>query len=416
MVFKLNAPPPFEPTLYPQSYSASIRWRVLIGSAGGIISIWGVLGVWYFGTGHEIRTFMQQAVMVGISMSAILLGLWCAVGILKARIVLTSRDLQLFGIIRTTVLRRHEIVGYRVRNVQGIDFVELESKLPEREKHKTTKIGLYFKPDVAFDAWFHGINNFDALEIEASMREVEEDVELGRTPEDRLGNVKRARKIAGVLQTVSIVFFVVWAIFYPRPYTLVIFLLVILPWFAMWMCWRYKGAYSIEDSGHNSMRADLTLLLVMPGFLLSLRALQDVNLLDATQLILPGFFGLAIMLACLLRVAPVYRTKLGKLLLTAVLLFTYPISTMAIANFLLDTAEPVKNRIEVLGKRHTTGRGASQYFRVSAWGPYRGENEIKVPHEMYRQTQVGQTICLQHHPGALHMGWYSFGRSIDCPP
>ncbi len=400
--------------LYPRSYSASFGWKLFLALLGFPLGIGGLAGVWYFSTGHEIHNGTQMVVFVGISLAMAALGFWCAFGTLLAKIlVLTQEELQVPGIFRTTVIRRSDISGYRVLNVQGFNVLELEFTKSDSTKKKRTKITMLFKPDEAFTAWFKGISNFDAIELAASVQEIEKDAQLGRSPEERLDNVNRARKIARALHFGSLAV-AGWAIFYPRPYTAMFVVVAALPWIALWLCWKYKGLFSVDDPGRNSVRADLTAMVLMPGAVLAIRALADVRLIDATTLIVPTLVGLGFMLACVAWIAPVYRTNLLKLTLITLLLFAYPASSIAIANALFDQSAPDTYRLQVLQKRHTSGKGASQYFKVPAWGPYTGTNEVQVARDLYHQTETGQTVCVLRHPGALGLEWYSVRALHAC--
>ena len=391
---------------YPRSYSASFGWKLFLALLGFPLGIGGLAGVWYFGAGHEVQNSTQMVVFVGISLAMAALGFWCAVGTLLTKIlVLTQEELHVPG-IWTTVIRRSDIKGYRVLNLQGFNVLELESTKPDKTKKKKTKITMLFKPDDEFAAWFEGIPNFDAIELAASVQEIEKDAELGSSPEERLDNVNRAQKIARALYFGSLAAGG-WAIFYPHPYIAMFIVVAALPWLALWLCWKYKGSFSVDDLGRNSVRADLTIMLVMPGAILAIRALTDVQLINATKLIAPTVIGLLIMLASITWIAPVYRTNLLKLTLVALLLFAYPASSIAIANTLFDQNEPETYRLQVLQKRHTSGKGASQYLSVPAWGPHIEANEVQVPRDLYRQTEIGQTICVLRHPGALGLEWYS---------
>ncbi len=396
-----------DPALYPRSYSASFGWKLFLGTSGFTLGIGGLFGVWYFGTGHEIHNDAQLVVLVTISLTLAVLGFWSAIApLLTTVVVLTPQELQIPGLFKVTVVSRRDIKGYRTLNVEGIKVLELESVRPGHTKTENTRISLLFKLDDAFGAWFEGIPNFDALEMAASVRDIEQDRQLGNTPRERLENVDRARQIARVLNIGGIVA-AAWAYFYPEPYTLMFVVNASLPWLALWLWWQFKGSFSWDNPGWNSVYADPIYFLITPGLILALRAVYDVNLIDPTKLIAPTVYGLAVMLACLVWTAPAYRAHLGKLALIALLLAAYPAGSIAIANSLFDGNESKAYRVEVLQQRQTVGKGATQYFKVPAWGPYEDVNEIRVSRDLYLHTDVGQVICVLRHPGALGLEWYS---------
>lgn len=204
----------------------------------------------------------------------------------------------------------------------------------------------------------------------------------------------------------------VWVVMYPRPYAVLITLLALLPMLALVLCKCRPERFVIDESRATSQCTDLSGMLVMPGFLLALRALMDVQLLNEWQLIWPTLILHGLLLLVVLWVAPYCRLHLGRFLLLGVLLAAYLPSLLALANRLFDTAPAIRQVVTVSAKRHTTGKGATQYFAlappVSA-----GVGEARVARELYDQTQIGQPVCLTRHPGGLGMVWYTV-TSADC--
>jgi hypothetical protein len=239
---------------------------------GAVLGLGGLVGAGYFLIGHEARDTTQILALAGCSLGIAVLGFTCAWGSFATILVLRQDELEVPGVFRSTVIRRRDVRGFRIVPVQGINVLHVEWTHPVTGKARRTKISVLFKPDAALMAWFDGIANFDAMEVAASVQEVADDPQLGASAEERLENVNRARKIARVLHGVSWAG-AGWALFYPHPYTLVVVLLAVLPALALWLCWKYKGSFSVEDRGPNAARADITALLLVPGLILALRAM-----------------------------------------------------------------------------------------------------------------------------------------------
>lgn len=58
------------------------------------------------------------------------------------------------------------------------------------------------------------------------------------------------------------------------------------------------------------------------------------------------------------------------------------------------------------GERMTSGRYASAYLRLAAWGPYEVEAEYAVPRAVHDGVSIGDSVCVDLHPGALRARWY----------
>lgn len=396
-----------------KAYSASTGWKIFLALIGFPLGFGGATGVWYFGTGHEVTSGVGMYVLVGISLSMMILGFWCAISPLVSRIlVLEERALVVPGLFNDAEIPRGQLSGYRVFANQGINVLQLNVAAPNGSIKKTN-VTMLFKPDEAFVTWFADIPNIDSAELAASLQQVQTDERLGDTPEERISNVTKARKIGRALNAISFLI-AGWAVLYPRPYTLMFCTLASLPLVVLWLCWRYDGSFSIDDTGKNTARADITPVLIMPGFVLAIRALGDVQMIDATQLILPTLVGLVFLIFGIVWVAPIYRQKFGKLFLISTLMSAYPASAIAIANSLLDHGPREQLLLPVLGKRYTTGKGASHYLKIPAGNSVVEINEVQVPRDLYQHTDVGQNICLSVYSGALGLGWYSAGADTIC--
>jgi hypothetical protein len=401
----------FDPSAYPRAYPASTAWRVFMGLTGGGLGVGGLLGIWYFGTGHEVRNTTDMVMLVSVSAALLLLGLLAAIATMRARVVLTAEAIELHGGLKTERMRRDEVAGFRIIAAQGFNILWLK---PGTAGAKVMKVSMLFKPDEAFMAWFEGIENIDYAEYVKSVEEIAQDAQLGDTPEARLDNLGRSRKIAQLL-TYAAYAAAAWVWFYPHPYTLAVLVNAVLPWLAIALCWKYGRSFTIEDPGKNSAQADLTPLLIFPGIVLSLRALLDTQLVDWHALILPSITGTVLMAWVVVRAAPALRQRIGKLLLLSLFLLWYQASALTLANVQADYSQPDQYRTTVLGKRHTTGKGATQYFSVTAWGESdKDNNEVQVSRPLYQATAVGDTVCISRRAGALRMAWYTVGDVRVC--
>jgi hypothetical protein len=398
--------------LYPRTYSASTSWKAVNGTLALCIGLGGLVGLWYFGTGHGTQSTSDLRFFTGMSALAVLAGFMSAVGMYRGKIVTLMRDeLRVPRGYKLAVVRRDHIEGWRVLSVKGSKFIQVAYSEPGSGKTTRARIPMEFEPDAAFTDWFKGLPNLDDVEKANSIREVEQDARLGDSPAHRVERVARAREIARVLKIAGFAA-MGWAFLYPRPYIAAILATAALPWIALWLSWK-DSAFSLEDVvADNEARGNLSLLLWTPGIAIGMRALFDIRLIHPVQLVLPALLGVALMVTCLLRVAPSYRKKVGGSIVTAAFLCVYSGGTIAIANTVLDYRQPARYRLQVLNKRTKGGKQPTQYFTVPNWGPYGHENEIEVSRRLFRQTEPGQSICIQLHPGAIGLQWYSV-RPLD---
>jgi hypothetical protein len=234
-----------------------------------------------------------------------------------------------------------------------------------------------------------------------SIREVESEQRLGSTTQERLAHLNRARKFARNFQLAGIVV-VLWGLFYPQPYLLVVWLLIILPWLVLYLCWRHPAWFSIGDSGEHNVRGDLTLSLFLPGAALALRAVLDVQLVELSSLLLPSLLGLSLLLTCILNIEPEYRKSLFKVVPLALLLTAYPAGSIALLNTALEWRAPTLHQLTVIAN----DKDDSNRVTVAAWGPRQAENSVQISPPPVVTIPAGGTICVCQYPGALGLDWY----------
>jgi hypothetical protein len=201
----------------------------------------------------------------------------------------------------------------------------------------------------------------------------------------------------------------VWLAAWPVPYALALTAVAALPWIALALCRQYRGLYAIDNPRRDDPRGDLTLMLAVPGGVLAMRALIDSHLALVGPVFLPALALWAAMVWCAHSLGPGWRSW-RKLPLLIFVLFPYAPSTIALADQVFDFRAPLPERVRVLGKRVSTGKGAMHYLRVVPWGLRSRPNEIEVKRDLYDATTVGASVCLLVHPGALGMPWYEVGE------
>jgi len=232
-------------------------------------------------------------------------------------------------------------------------------------------------------------------------------LQVSRT--QRLPGVARARRITRGLSIAALAV-AAWGCFYPHPYDLVLVVCVLLPWAGVAVVALRGGPYRIETS-RNDPGAHLSTVIYLPGGVLLIRSLFDVSLIDWPQLLWMTLAGTAGVVALIAWLVPEKRDKLGSLAAIGFLMLAYAWGTLSFANNRLDRSRPVKFKAQVVDKFETTGRGASRYLTLSAWGPRKEPGDVNVSSAYYARTNKGATVCVYLWPGALGVRRFDVG---DC--
>jgi hypothetical protein len=207
-----------------------------------------------------------------------------------------------------------------------------------------------------------------------------------------------------------------WLALWPVPYPLVFTAVVALPWIALFLCWKYRGAFAIDNPRRDTARADLTMLLVVPSGVLAMRALLDSHLAIVGPVFMPSVGLWCALVWCARALGPGWQ-RWRRLPVLMLVTLPYAMATITLADQVFDMFgrdTPPAQRLTVLGKRVGSGKGASAHLLVPHWGLRPRANEIDVKRDVFDAVQVGGTVCLQVHPGALGMPWYEVSGPGDC--
>ena len=380
----------------------STGYAVFLCVLGGIALAAGCLGMWYFGTGHEMQNHGQLAMMVSISLGFAALGAFLIASVLRSQVTLRADAIVVQGLFSSRTLSRNSIAGRRVLPTQYIQTLVL---VPRSEHEKKLKLALALRTDSAFVAWFAGIPDLDAEELAKSEAEISADPDLGFHSEDRKEHLRTAKHAAKVLTAIAWIASL-WGCFFPRPYNLAILILMALPLIAIVLQVRSRGIYQMEGR-RNDARPSLAVVFLLPGLILDLRVIQDLHLLRWAPL-----FSLAFLVALafswlLFQSDADMRRRPWSLLLILLFSSAYCGGALCEGNALLDHSAAQIFSAAVTGKHISSGKSTTYYLNLNPWGPQAAPSEVSVPGDLYRSIAPGDNVCVSLYPGALHAPWYA---------
>ncbi len=199
-----------------------------------------------------------------------------------------------------------------------------------------------------------------------------------------------------------------WALIYPKPYEILIALLVVMPLLAFFLSILSKAVYLLE-TGQDRLNA----AFLLPPLALAIRVSQDFNFLHLGPL-----FTAAIAVAAILAliVAIGFREALHtslKLVVNWLLIWLlaaiYSYGSIAEANVLLDRSTPRTFTATVVQRRFSR-RHRVLYLQLGPWGPRPEGGDARVTSSLYKAMAPGQIVCVELLPGALKIPWY-YARS-----
>jgi hypothetical protein len=392
---------------YPRVYRVTPLWRAGITLLAGIFLLGSLAAAWSFGVMAADIGDAPSRLMVVFILGFVASGaVFYIIDNLQSSIVLAADRLEIHELWRVRRVPRADIEARQVLHPPNSPAVlMLRLKSPN---HRKIKLPIMWERDSTWEAWFAAIPDVDAQAAKAFEAAVEANPDLGASPAERQEKVNTARKVArfAVWANVGLI---AWAYIYPHPYELVICVLALLPWIAVWIMARSPGLYTL-NAPRGSGRPDLTVLVISPGFLLMLRAIMDVQILDWQPLLLRSAVAAAALMGGVLWAVPAVREKPGTGALTLALILAYGYGVCALGDAVLDRSDGSTYTTRVYGKHITSGRNKTPMMQLGPWGPRAAADEVTVSSDLYRSTSVGDTVCVRLHPGAIGVPWYRVTR------
>ena len=215
-----------------------------------------------------------------------------------------------------------------------------------------------------------------------------------------------SRRRAAQLFTVVAVAVSAWGLIAPRPYPLAMGLLALLPWLAILLLAQWRRRPEITED--NAARPDLFVPLMLPGCILGLRAVLDVQILAGWVAFLAAAVIAAVMALVIRRVQSERQIALWLYLLLFIpVMGFYGYGATVLANKLFDQAPPKMYLTFVLDRSvNKISRHIERDLRLGPWGPRKTPANVEVPRRVFDAVRVDDSVCVLLHPGAFRIAWF----------
>ena len=395
-------------TEFPRIYRLGAAWRTTLIAIGALFIAVSVAGVLFIILQSHGGSSLALVIVCGVGVAFVSMGLYLVACAIRTKVVLQAAGIEVHGLLSVWQLDRADISGRRLIEAgNGPKVLVLQPKTPGRKK---LKLPPYLKNDAVFDEWLGGIPDLDAAEARDSEAAILANPELGMTPHERRARLALGRRVASGFRWITIAA-VVWGVFYPRPYRAALVSLAVLPWIAIALVVQSRGLYRL-DVKRNEANPDLSTTLLLPGFILMLRAILDVSVLDWQKAVLLALVGGVAILFLTASLVQEVREQLSRKVAFGALMCVYAYGVLVLANVELDTSKESVYDVRVAGMHVIRGKSTSYELKVEAWGPRTEPEDVSVSRSLYEAIRVGDTVCVYLMPGAFRISWFAVGT---CP-
>ena len=389
---------------YPRAYRYTRGMRLFLYVFAAIMA---GLGAWL------VSIQVQHPVPMGwwlllSGLALVLLGIYIAMSCTMSCLVLRADSIEIRSAFGSRTLCRNEIAGRRQQPTSG---KPIQVVVPKNGRPLRLDSG--YPRDSVLNAWLDALPDLDQQERQASEAKLMADPAFGANPKERLARLAKVRQLTKAVSMLSLAV-VLWGYVYPHPYPWVIGLLALLPWCAVAMVGLSRGLICF-DTLRNDVRPNIAVMLISPSLVLGVRALLDINLIDAMPAIEFGLIaGLPLVLvACMVGQRDQPRAWLLPMLLLPMVALPYGGGLLVLADVMLDHQPAQVFQTQVVRKYISTGKHPQPYLVLAPWGPQTTGDRVAVSRAYYAHVEVDTAVCVNLHRGAVGLRWYGVQ---DCAP
>ena len=323
---------------------------------------------------------------------------------LRSRVVVDGSRIEVRTPFGEKTADASEVEGYRDISTRNGSFWRLQLK----EGRGAITIQKWFdSPELR--TWLQQITDLDERDRKAILDEIEQNQELGATPEERLSALKQAR-LWNVGLTMVAIAAAVFRLFPANPFFLIsAVVLALTPPVMLYLLHRSPLLFVLGKPKRDP-RTDFTFAFVAVGVGLVFGTI-GVHFVSLSSLV-PAIL-LVSLAACagFLLVSRNTAGARGAWIVMVMLSGSYGYGLITSADTLPDHAKPERYSASIVGKHTSSGRSTTYYLDLAPWGPIPDENRLAVSRRLYDAAGVGDLTCLELHQGYFHAPWY---RQVEC--
>ncbi len=367
-----------------------------------------LLGLVFSGSGVFIAWWIwtqTYSAIFALVLAVMLLGpgLYLLALALRSRLVIDGSRIAMRGAIRERSVDLSEVEGFRTVRMPSATGGYTILKLEMKHGRGTLIIRQWLDCD-ELRAWLRQLPDLDQRDRQELFTEIQQDRELGATPEERLKKWRRAKWWNIALTAVAIAAAIV-ASAAGGKWRWAAIVLALTPPAVLFLLNRQPLLFALTAWQKNP-RSNLWIATLVAGMgltfcgigtdFVSLTALAPSAVIATLAFIL-GFYMLG-------RKRP---QDWAFHVLVPLFGISYGFGLMATCDTLLDRAKATTHEVRVASLHTNPAGDSTNYFLdFGPWGPLRSASSVSVSQEEYQATHAGDVVCFQVHPGFLRAAWY----------
>jgi len=341
-------------------------------------------------------------ILTPIALGMIALFVLAFIDVRKGKFVIDQDRVYSISVFGNRSLLLEEIKGYRTDD----KYIYIEPK--EKGKRKV-KISNYYSKTEEIIEWLDMYYpDLNALAVQEEEAAILQDVELGRTVEEREEKLNFARKMATGLNIAGGIV-AAWGIFWPQPYEYAM-LASVLVFAIVVAALKFYGKLIRIGFSNTTAYPSPAFGFLGPASALGIRALFDYELYDYTPL-WTIFLVSTLLLTIILLIGSkefTFKKSTDYWMCLVFLLFAAEFSygSIVFVNCYYDSSEFNTYTATIEDKRISSGKHTTYYLELSPWATRTSPEEVSVSKEMYEAVETNDEVDVYLGKGELGIPWF----------
>ncbi|MFC5196582.1 hypothetical protein ACFPH8_14665 [Bizionia hallyeonensis] len=343
-------------------------------------------------------------------------------------LTINKSDLTVQNILKKEKISLNEIIGFEKEYWTSTYSKSLKYILI-KTKRKTIKIYPYYNDFNELVKWIEtNLTDLNAVKVHNEWEQVLNDEDIGMNRFERLQEVKKAKNIATLLNSTSIIIFPFYFFSLTRPFIIVP--AIIIPLLSFIAIFYFKGIIKLDDfSGKSSERRiekqsdpssynTTVYTYILGSIALPALILLGLYFIDYNVINFNGLWKTSLITSAIIFVLCLIRTKEFKsnkvmsyvsLSMIYVFIYGYAFFGALVLNCALDFSTPKKETSVIINK-YVSG-GKYDYYNIVIDKMNKNKPvKLRVNEDMYNELQINTNFTFFNKEGLLKMDWVSFDK------
>jgi hypothetical protein len=335
-----------------------------------------------------------------------------AINIIVKKIIIGEDTFTFKSVFKNKTLHVKQIKGFETTSwgEHSYLFIHLHDST---QKKITIRDYSYFKNYREITNWLEvNFPDFDELRLNQEISEIHQNSEFGENKEERIDNLKKAKRISLITNCVGLAI-VVWSFISPKMYAYYVWAYMFFPIVTILIVISQKGMIRINDNTGGSAYPSVAVSIIMTTMMFGFFAFTRFKILDYSNVWLSACvitFGIILLILVGTKEFKVNKKDAFSLFALLIFFFAYSYGVVISLNSFLDNAEVKTSQLKINERVDESDDEVSYYLELENWGSQTEKQEISISKERYDKAHFNHIITVHLYQGRFNVPYYKLAE------